>query len=138
MLYANFPYKQRTDDVGTITPLLITGFTVSNVTETGATISWTTNHASTSLVRYGVSPFQKDNATSETDVGVPVLNHSVTLSGLTGARTYLFQVQSRYAFDGYPVFAEGLFVTSTPTFILMLEDGSGSILLEDGTRISLE
>ena len=76
---------------GTSTPPLITFVTAGNITSTSATISWTTDQASTSQVEYGtttayesVSPLNSSLATL----------HSVTLTGLTPGTNYNYAALS--------------------------------------------
>ena len=55
-----------------------------------ATITWTTNEASSSLVHYGTSAPPSSTATA----GGMTTSHAVTLSGLAGCTTYYYSVQS--------------------------------------------
>jgi hypothetical protein len=72
-----------------------TGALISNVSETGvsdveATITWTTDEAADSLVRWGdTSP----PGTTEAD-GALVTSHSVTLGGLQPCTVYYYEVES--------------------------------------------
>ncbi len=72
------------------TPPVISGISVVDITTTTARVTWTTNEASTSLVRYGLT----SSYGSQASVGGYVNSHSVPLSGLTEATTYHFQVCS--------------------------------------------
>jgi large repetitive protein len=74
------------------TPPVISNVTVSSVTASGATITWTTNESSTSQVSYG--PTTAYGSTSALDA-TPVTAHTVTLSGLSGSSLYHARVQSR-------------------------------------------
>lgn len=83
------PY-QGTITVDTLAPK-ITGNTESFVTQTGATISWTTDEQTISQVEYGQtvsygSQTQKDNAMT--------LAHAQNLSGLSAGTTYHYRVIS--------------------------------------------
>ena len=66
----------------------------ATATTTAATIAWTTNEASDSIVNYGTSAA---SLTSTASVPTMVTSHSVTLSGLTAGRTYYYRVTSRNA-----------------------------------------
>ncbi len=72
----------------------ISGITISSLTDTTATISWTTDQASDSIIRLGTAttswqnyPTQAYSSTIETD-------HSITLTGLIDNTTYFFSVGS--------------------------------------------
>jgi len=120
--------KKVTDDPGAITPagatvpgLLISAVAVSGVSGGSATISWTTSVLSTSKVSYGVAP-NRDQVTTETNKSPLVTSHSVTLSGLTAGKVYLFRVHSRMqggtdgqynsVLDGYQFTADGSFAAA--------------------------
>ena len=66
---------------------------VTNVSDRGFTVSWTTNTAVTGEVRYGAS---KPPALPGADVGGPgpTTIHYFTISGLAASTTYYFDVQS--------------------------------------------
>ncbi len=79
------------------TPPDTTSPTISSVsatpTATGATITWTTDEAASSLIRFGpVSTY--GTTTAETNTSSRVTSHSVALSGLSSCVRYYFQVQS--------------------------------------------
>jgi alkaline phosphatase len=72
------------------TPPAISIVTSTNVTDSSATITWTTNEASNSIVNYGTAA----PPTSEASDATMVTSHSVTLTGLSAATTYYYQVRS--------------------------------------------
>jgi outer membrane protein assembly factor BamB len=73
--------------------LAIANVTVASVTQGSAVIQWTTNDLSDSQVDYG---FTTDYVkTAGTAAGI--VNHSVTLSGLTPGKPYHFRVRSKNA-----------------------------------------
>ncbi|MFZ5802832.1 MAG: fibronectin type III domain-containing protein [Candidatus Omnitrophota bacterium] len=74
---------------------VISAVTSANVTETGATIQWTTDEASDSLVEYRVQGTANWSVTS-VDPAL-VTNHSMTLSGLAPSTVYEFRVKSKDA-----------------------------------------
>ncbi len=85
--------------------VIISGVAVSDITDTGATITWTTDKPSTSQVEYGKSSSfgsltTLDN-TNNTD-------HSVDITGLTPGTSYSFRAKSSIA--GFNA------VSSTSTF----------------------
>jgi parallel beta-helix repeat protein len=61
----------------------------SNITQSSATIAWTTAESSTSVVEYGTSTAYGSTATD----GITT-SHSVTLSGLSAGTTYHYRVRS--------------------------------------------
>ena len=69
----------------------ISGVTISNITNTTATIAWVTNKPSNSQVEYGTSP----SFGSQTQVyTIQSANHSVTIAGLRQGTNYSFRVKS--------------------------------------------
>jgi phosphodiesterase/alkaline phosphatase D-like protein len=68
----------------------ISGINVGNITDTSAIITWTTDRLANSTVNYGNSTPPSIPA-SESDF---VLNHSVTLTGLTPSTQYYYEVSS--------------------------------------------
>ncbi len=71
-------------------PTLITKVQVSQLTETGVTITWKTNHASSSKVRYGLTI----DYGSEVSNSALVTNHSLTLTNLVPGTRYHYEVLS--------------------------------------------
>lgn len=72
------------------TPPVISSVQVSSITDSKATITWTTDEQADSLVRYGtVTP-----PSSTAYASNPVTNHSITLTGLSASTTYYYEVQS--------------------------------------------
>lgn len=73
-----------------LTPPNISNVIVSDITSSSATITWTTDELSDSIVNYTA-----DNVTWSTESD-PTLttSHSITLTGLTPETTYYFKVQS--------------------------------------------
>jgi hypothetical protein len=79
----------------TVTPSeplrIVSGPSVSSVTQTSATISWTTNKAADSRVRYGrYASLLTDSAQDSASVTA----HQVMLTGLQPATTYAYVVES--------------------------------------------
>lgn len=115
------PKKKLTDDPGNITPIVISAMSVGSISGGSATITWTTNNASSTRVSYGVYP-NRTLTTLETDTNPLVISHSVVLTGLTAGKTYSFRVHSRYSggkdgannavMDGYQFTADSQFVSA--------------------------
>lgn len=72
-------------------PPVITNVTATNVSASGATITWTTNQGATSQVQYGTT---EDYGTMTELNGSNVTSHSVNLTGLSPLTTYHYQVLS--------------------------------------------
>lgn len=72
------------------TPPVISAITESNITETEATISWTTSEPATSQINYGVSAsYGSSNSSSNYTT-----SHSITLTNLNSGTNYFYQVVS--------------------------------------------
>jgi hypothetical protein len=87
-------YSFTTTGTAVTGPPAISNVLVSGVTNTSATITWTTDQASTSLVNFGTTNGYGSNSTLDSTL---VTAHSVTLSGLTQGTTYDFDVVSANA-----------------------------------------
>jgi peroxiredoxin len=74
------------------TPPTISGVNVSNITESSAIITWTTNEPATSQVEYGETETYGASTTPDTNL---TISHSVTLTGLDDGTTYNFHVISK-------------------------------------------
>ena len=75
-------------------PLVFTLVTATNITSTSATISWTTDRASTSRVSYGTTSAYGSQSALDTAL---VTFHSVTLTGLTPGTSYNYVALSTTA-----------------------------------------
>ncbi len=72
------------------TPPVISNVASSEITSSGAKITWDTDEPSDSVVNYGTSPAL---GSTESDATM-VTSHSITLAGLSEATTYYYEVQS--------------------------------------------
>jgi Purple acid Phosphatase, N-terminal domain len=79
-----------TTSAATVLPT-ISAVASSNITSTGATITWTTNTATSSQVRYGITAAYGQKTALNSSL---VTNHSVTLSGLVASTLYHYQALS--------------------------------------------
>jgi hypothetical protein len=73
-------------------PPEITAISTSGVTNTGATVTWTTNEPADSQVEYGLTNLYGTSTILDTS---SVLSHSVPITGLAPATLYHFRVTSR-------------------------------------------
>ena len=83
-------YHTFTTAVPDTTPPVISSVAVTDITDSSATITWTTDEASDSEVNYGTTTLLGSPA-SHAEM---VTSHSVTLTGLSEETTYYFEVQS--------------------------------------------
>ncbi len=78
---------------------VITNVTVSDVSDSGATIFWNTSVSSDSYVDYSIasdlSNYAEAGSADLVTGATSTYQHKVTLTGLTNATTYYFQVSSR-------------------------------------------
>jgi len=66
------------------------GIQVTNITERGATITWTTQKATQGLISYGIS---STNLTLIQPENAPAINHQVNLTGLLPEYEYFFVIK---------------------------------------------
>ena len=92
------------------TPPVITDVANSTPTDSSVTITWTTNEASGSLVRYGTT---SGVYTDDVSNMAMTTSHSIDLSGLSAGTTYYFVVNSTDASDNSNESAEHSFTTSS-------------------------
>ncbi|MFZ5875666.1 MAG: fibronectin type III domain-containing protein, partial [Nitrospirota bacterium] len=91
------------------TPPVISAVAASDVTSTGATVTWTTNEPSESQVEYGTTTAH--GSTTPLNITL-VTNHSMTLSGLSPSTTYHFRVTSPDAAGNIGTSADFTFTTA--------------------------
>jgi hypothetical protein len=94
------------------TPLVISGVSSSNVSSSGATITWTTNEASNSQVEYGTTTAYDSNTTLNSSM---VTSHSQTLSGLSAGTLYHYRVKSKDAAGNLATSNDYVFTTTYQT-----------------------
>jgi hypothetical protein len=88
-------YTFTTTTQGDTTPPIISHISITGVTETSATITWTTDKPSDSNVDYGMSTSY--GATASNSVVELVTSHSISLDGLNACTTYHYRLRSRAA-----------------------------------------
>lgn len=77
------------------TPPVLSNITTTSITNSGATITWTTDAEASSRVTYGfTSSVSSSQTTVEIDTSPRVTSHAVTLSSLVACTTYYFQPKS--------------------------------------------
>ena len=97
----------------TLAPPAISAVAASGITSSGATITWTTNQASTSQVQYGTTTSYGSTTTLDTSL---VTSHSQTLSGLAAGTLYHYRVISTNA-NGTSTSSDYTFTTLGPPAI---------------------
>lgn len=91
------------------TPPVILNVQVTNITESSATVTWTTDEPSSSLVEYGFNTSYGDLTPLNSNL---VTIHSVDITGLSASHTYDFRVRSRDAAGNEALSANYSFTTS--------------------------
>lgn len=90
------------------TPPVINQIAVSNVTATGATISWLTNEAADSVIQYGTTTAYGSVVNSSTLATA----HALSLAGLSAQTVYHFRVKSRDVASNVATSADASFTTA--------------------------
>lgn len=92
-------------------PPVISQVSSDNVTETTATITWTTDEPATSQVEYGLTDQYGSSTTLDTAL---VTSHSVDLSALTPGTAYYYMVKSMDVFSNEAISDNHTFTTAIP------------------------
>jgi phosphodiesterase/alkaline phosphatase D-like protein len=100
-----------TDPAADTTPPTISSVSVSSITTTGATISWTTNEASNTQVEYGTTTSYGSWTTVNPAM---VTSHSANLTGLSANTLYHYRVKSRDAAGNLQTSGDFTFTTNAP------------------------
>jgi hypothetical protein len=122
------------NEVSKTTLPVISGITSSNLTGSGAVITWSTNEPATSHVGYGTTT---DYGLSTTLDSTLVTSHSVALTGLAASTPYHYRVKSTDASGNTAVSGDNTFTTpaaqvtgidSSP----LISGGCGMVFPRDG------
>jgi chitodextrinase len=110
------------------TPPTLSSILSSGITTSAATITWTTDESSDSLVEYGLTTGYGLTTTLNTSL---VLSHTVSLSGLTPNTTYHYRVKSKDSATNLATSTDNTFltpqVTSNPAPIATLTASPSSL-----------
>ncbi len=90
------------------TPMLISSVGAAEITESGATIIWTTNVPATTQADYGMEPNYTHSTATNPDL---VFIHVQLLSGLAPSTTYRYRVRSTVSGNNSAAEQEGVFTT---------------------------
>jgi hypothetical protein len=93
------------------TPPVIGSIRSSNITASGATISWTTNEPSTTQVEYGLSTAYGSTTSLDSTLRT---SHTLLLSGLVPGTVYHFRVRSMDAAGNPATSGDNAFTTEAP------------------------
>ena len=104
------PTEGNGDPVDTTAPV-ISAVSTSNVTDTGAVITWTTDEPADSQVEYGNADTYGTSSSLATTL---VTSHTVTLQGLTPDTLYHFRVKSSDAAGNQSISTDYTFTTLEP------------------------
>ncbi len=110
---AGLPRAFALDDAGgppDTTPPVISNVASSGITQNSATITWTTDEASNSVVEYGLTTSYGSTTSNATNV----TSHSIGLSGLSASTLYHYRVKSTDAANNTATSGDFTFTTSAP------------------------
>ncbi len=106
-----------------VTAPVISAVKSSALSTTGATLTWTTDEASSSQVLYGTAQPETQSSTLDKTL---VTSHSVTLTGLTAGKTYYFRVRSADSSGNTATSNSAVFTTASPAF----KETGGQVVIE--------
>jgi len=106
--------------VGVPSPPVISSVQATGLTGSGATITWSTDLASTSQVEYGTTSGYGSSTTIDSNA---VTSHSVAISGLSPGVTYHYRVKSGNAGG---TTASGDYTFSTPVEVIVDDADAGA------------
>ncbi|MCP4221081.1 MAG: hypothetical protein GY765_41005, partial [bacterium] len=105
-----------------ITAPIITNVQTDNLTDISASFTWLTNEAADSEVQYGLTTAY---GSVQTDAAL-VMDHSITLNGLTPGATYHYKIVSRDAAGNIGETADSTFTTFLEPPPVVYCDSSGN------------
>ncbi|MDD5304237.1 MAG: fibronectin type III domain-containing protein, partial [Elusimicrobia bacterium] len=95
---------------------VISAVAASAVSQTGATIGWTTNEAADTQVEYGPTTAYGASTVLNSTLST---SHGAALSGLTAGTLYHYRVKSKDAAGNLAASADATFTTAAPTAIVL-------------------
>ncbi len=110
--YPNYGYNyygfRVASAAGVVNPVITSGPAAGAVSKTNATITWQTDLAADSVVRYGRSAAAFEGAVTNT---ARATNHVITLTGLHSGATYRYRVESTTEYGGSAASGDRYFAT---------------------------
>lgn len=97
------------------TPPIISNVQTTNIAETSATTTWTTDELASSEVYYALSSPITATSTIKIIGADNVINHSVNLTGLSSSKIYYYVVVSKDSAGNTATSSEQSFTTLTPS-----------------------
>jgi hypothetical protein len=120
----------------TLSPVypVISSITTSNITTDSATITWTTDQTSDSLVEYGTTTAYGNSVSDST----LTTSHSITLSGLSSETTYYFKITSTNSYGFSTTSGDNTFTTLSPPSSITLtitSPSNGETISKDSVMV---
>ncbi|MBI3633279.1 MAG: peptidoglycan-binding protein, partial [Candidatus Vogelbacteria bacterium] len=112
-------------------PANILSVSNSGITETGATIGWTTDEGTIGSVEYGLTTAYGESTATSSSLRT---SGEVTLTSLSPATTYHFRVKAVDAADNITYSDDHTFTTLTSTSVSVNEPNSGPQILSNVTN----
>jgi len=112
--------------INEITAPVISGAAATNIADTSAKITWTTDEKATSQVEYGLTTEYGSSTTLDSNL---VTGHSVNLTGLGSFKTYHYRVKSTDAAGNPATSTDHVFTTidlTRPTNPVVSDDGKST------------
>lgn len=112
---SNVPSGTTSDQADT-TPPTISLINSTNITSSGATITWTTNESADSQVEYGITSDYGSQTTLDTNL---VTSHSVSISSLSASTLYHYRVKSKDAASNLATSSDYTFTTASSSVTII-------------------
>jgi chitodextrinase len=109
---ASTPVSATTQTPADTTPPTLSAIQSSGITQTGATITWTSNEPATTQIDYGLTTAYGQSTTLNTSL---VTSHSQSLGSLSANTTYHYRVRSKDAANNEAVSTDNTFTTTVST-----------------------
>ena len=93
-----------------VTPPVISNVSPSSITQSSASVSWTTDENSDSQVEYGLTTGYGSLSASNSSL---VTSHNISLSSLSATTLYHYRVKSRDASGNLAVSTDNVFITAS-------------------------
>ena len=124
-----FTTPAHTDDV----PPIISAISVTSVTSSGATVSWSTNESADSIVNYGTTNNYSQRGGNESVSG---MIHSINLNNLRPGTTYHYRIDAKDASGNPAISSDGTFTTGLNTTAPVLSNVSAQVVGPDQVIIT--